>query len=188
MSRSNIYLYFGRFFALAFNALIAVRIEHGDSAALVIGGLCVGFILSAVLHFIFLRGNALTWVLMDALRRLLVLPAPSQKVSGRPHPIQWSLALSTAATSFAFSLGFSVPLCLAVLFPAYRMSLSYIGQLINASGTLLLLFYVDQRLFRALDRDELLHELPSYSAGRMIGFIGAGVSCYLFQALSTVIV
>lgn len=183
ISRSNIYLYFGRFFALAFNALIAVRIEQGDTARAVLNALAFGFGAACLMHVILLRGTPLTWRGMELLRRVLFLPASSRQVTGAPSALRFPLVASTAGASFAFSLGTIVPLCLAVLVPSYRMSLSYTGQLLNAGGTLLLLFYVDQQLFRAIDRNELVRELPSYSAGRVIGFAVSGGLCYLFAVL-----
>jgi len=59
------------------------------------------------------------------------------------------------------------------------MSLSYVGQTVNALGTIMLLFMVDQRLFRALDKGELNQTLPSYSLGRGLAFGISAVLCLL---------
>lgn len=181
VSRSNIYLYFGRFFTLAFNALMAFSIErgaHGGAVALTLG---IGFLLAAFAHLLFLRGGRLTDLTLTALNRLLLLPRAQAHADTRSDHRDRARAaritLATGSATFLFSLGASLPLLLAVLIPSYRMSLSYVGQLVNAGGTLLLLFLVDQTLFKSLDQGTLASDLPDYSRGRMLAFALAGVLC-----------
>ncbi|WP_152542133.1 hypothetical protein [Sphingomonas sp. RIT328] len=184
VSRSNIYLYFGRFFALAYNALIAFGIENGATARQVSGTLAIGFGAAFLAHLVMLSGGRATRVTMTMLGRILLLPHQQWNVAPAAIPRNKSIVLATATASLCFGLGISLPLLLAVFVPQYRMSLSYVGQTVNALGTILLLFMVDQRLFRSLDEGSLLNDLPSYSLGRAAAFGTAGVICALIYGSS----
>lgn len=179
VSRSNIYLYFGRFFALAYNAMIAFGIENGATARQVAGTLALGFGAACGAHLALLTGGGATRATMSALGRILFLPHHAWIVAPAPPARNRAIVLATATASLCFGLGISLPLLLAVFVPEYRMSLSYIGQTVNAMGTILLLFMVDQRLFRSLDEGTLLRDLPSYSLGRAVAFGIAGLVCLL---------
>lgn len=187
VSRSNIYLYFGRFFTLAFNVLLAYSIEQGASGRAVALTIGIGFIISAAVHLLLLRGGRATQWLLSGLNRLLLLPdwqnVHPLPAGLSPTPLSRPLFLGTTAATLAFSLGASLPLLLAVAIPEYRMSLSYIGQIVNALGTLALLFLVDQALFRALDNGSLVVALPSYGLGRTVAFGMAGILCCGMEVL-----
>lgn len=190
VSRSNIYLYFGRFFTLGFNVLLAFSIERDASESDIAWTLGFGFLASAAVHLVLLRGGRATQWMLSGLNRALFLPnwqnvhplpamlLPSEVSS---KPLLWG----TMAATLAFSLGASLPLLLAVAIPEYRMSLSYIGQIVNAMGTLALLFLVDQSLFKALDKGSLVAVLPYYGAGRSIAFAIAGICCCALEVLRT---
>jgi hypothetical protein len=178
-------LYFGRFFTLAFNVLLAFAIERGASGEAIALTLGVGFLASALVHVLLLRGGRPTQWLVSMLNRALLLPnwqnvhpLPGEL---KPVPLSPHLFWGTMASTLAFSLGASLPLLLAVAFPDYRMSLSYIGQIVNALGTLALLFLVDQSLFKALDRGSLVTALPSYGTGRAVAFGAAGILCLAIE-------
>jgi hypothetical protein len=179
VSRSNIYLYFGRFFALAYNALIAFGIENGAPASHVAMTLAIGFAGTCVAHLLLLRGGPTTHFTVAMLARILMLPRPAPYVADGPTPGNRAIVASTAIASLCFGMGISLPLLLAVFVPQYRMSLSYVGQTVNALGTIMLLFMVDQRLFRALDQGGLNQTLPSYSLGRAFAFGVSAVLCLL---------
>lgn len=184
VSRSNIYLYFGRFFALTYNALIAFGIENGATARQVSGTLAIGFGAAFAAHLVLLAGGGATRVTITVLGRILLLPHRQWKVAPAASCHNKPIVVATATASLCFGLGISLPLLLAVFVPQYRMSLSYIGQTVNALGTILLLFMVDQRLFRSLDEGRLLEDLPSYSLGRAAAFGAAGAVCLLVYGMS----
>lgn len=179
VSRSNIYLYFGRFFALAYNALIAFGIENGAPAGQVAATLAIGFAGTCVAHVLLLRGDAITHLTIAATARILFLPKPGPYVHAARPRMERRIVTATAIASLCFGIGISLPLLLAVFVPQYRMSLSYVGQTVNALGTIMLLFMVDQRLFRSLDEGDLAQTLPSYSIGRALAFGLSAVLCFL---------
>lgn len=184
VSRSNIFLYFGRFFTLAYSALIAVGIERGANIHYVATVLFCGFFSTSILHFaMILSGRCERWLVGTACR-LLFIKFDNVRSSRGSISIKGIITLPTATASLLFSVGITLPLLIAVIFPAYRLSLSYTGQIVNAAGTLLLLFLVDQRMFRSLDEGRLVEDMPSYIIGRALAFAAAG-SLYLLLYLIT---
>ncbi len=180
VSRSNIYQYCGRFFALAFNAFIAFSIENGATASYVTITLGTGFALTCLAHVLLLLGGTPTRVTLTLLTRVLFLPNQQLVEEDEKPPTRWGIVLPTAVATLCYSLGIALPLLLAVFIPQYRMSLSYSGQIVNAVGTFMLLLMVDQPMFRSLDRAQLHRDLPSYTAGRVWAFGIASVTCLLF--------
>lgn len=179
VSRSNIYLYFGRFFALAYNALIAFGIENGAPAEQVAGTLAIGFAATCAAHLLLLRGGRITHLTVAVTARILLLPKPVPHDSAVHPRMERRIITATTIASLCFGIGISLPLLLAVFVPQYRMSLSYVGQTVNALGTIMLLFMVDQRLFRSLDEGDLAQTLPSYSMGRALAFGLSSALCFL---------
>lgn len=183
VSRSNIYLYGGRFFSLAFTSLIAFWIESGATSvgvALLIAGslFCAAIFQLALLHH-FRSVKAVMWLVIWALR----LPAPEFHPPSSRHVTRRPLLLGTTVASLVFGFGTGMPLLAAVLVPEYRLSVSYIGQIINSVGTLVILLLVDQLLFRALDRGTLPDDVRDYGRGRVAGFLLAGLSFALLSLL-----
>lgn len=180
VSRSNIYQYCGRFFALAFNALIAFGIENSASARYVTATLSTGFALTCVAHGVILMGGAPTRAAVFVLGRVLFLPNQLIHQDEAKRPTNWAIMLPTAFATLCYCFGLALPLLLAVFVPQYRMSLSYTGQIVNAVGTFMLLFMVDQPMFRSLDRGGLHRDLPSYTLGRIWAFGTAAALCLGF--------
>ncbi|WP_339688734.1 hypothetical protein [uncultured Parasphingorhabdus sp.] len=178
VSRSNIYLYFGRFFTLAYSALIALSIEKGSQANFVSLILALGFLAAFSTHILLLLGGKPTEITVRLLSRTLRLPSGDLQPSAH-RKFDRKIVVHTATASFCFSIGITLPLLLAVMIPQYRMSLTYAGQIVNAVGTILLLFMVDQRLFKSLDEGTLQHDLPSYSLGRAVALGLASAICFL---------
>lgn len=183
ISRTNIYQYFSRFLALSFNTIVAFSIENGATALEVCVVLTAGFGLSALAHFVVLMGNGVTHRLISLLNRLLILPPNALPPDTHLSPSKRSIIAPTAIATLFYNLGIALPLLLAVAFPAYRMSLSYMGQIANAFGTVMFLFLVDQVMYKSLDRGALAEDLRSYSIGRIIALASASILCALLAAV-----
>jgi hypothetical protein len=175
VSRSNIYLYGGRFFSLAFTSLIAFWIESGGTpigVSLLLAG-SLGF--SAVFQILLLHNLRSISIVMRIVGWCLRLPKPEIRPPDRSRPAKWALLTATAASSLIFGIGLGAPLLAAVLVPEYRLSISYLGQIINSLGTLFVLLLVDQVLFASLDAGTLREDVLDYGRGRAIGFLLAGL-------------
>lgn len=183
VSRSNIYQYCGRFFALSFNALIALSIENRASASYVTITLAAGFALTCIVHAALLLGGAPTRLTILILGKILFLPNQIIVEEKTKPERRWAITLPTGFATLCYCLGMALPLLLAVFVPQYRMSLSYTGQIVNAVGTFMLLFMVDQPMFRSLDNARLHRDLPSYTLGRICAFGIAAVICLIFYGL-----
>lgn len=175
VSRSNIMAYAMRAFLVFYNALVSIYIEFGASprsVALVLG---TSFVLAGATQVVLAGRSALTVVLLRIMTGVLRL-APPQPLPARGRRVHDTrLFLLTAFVTAIFTLGMTVPLLVAVLVPAFRLSISYLGQIINIVGMFVVLFYIDQQMFRAMDAGKLLDDVTDYTYGRMIAFLLIGL-------------
>ena len=184
VSRSNIFLYGGRLFTLIFTSIIAFSIETGNGLAEVMRDFAAAFLIATICHTLLLiprfedgRWMSLTLFLM----RLPHVERPYTNIlSSQRNPI----ILGTALASIIFAFGNGAPLILATIFPEFRLSISGIGQIINAAGTFLILFIVDQILFKSMDKGELLAAVRVYTIGRVAGL---GASALLFFTIGVMV-
>jgi len=176
ISRSNILAYAMRAFLIFYNALISFFIETGATPRSVAAVLGVSFVLAGLLQIMLASRSRLTMFLLRRMTRLLRLadPEPLRPRSRRVHDRR--LLLLVAFTTTIFSLGMTLPLLVAVLVPEFRLSISYLGQVINIVGMLVVLFYTDQQLFAAMDAGTLLDDVTDYTHGRMVAFLLTGVA------------
>lgn len=63
----------------------------------------------------------------------------------------------------------------ASIFIDSRLVISNLGQLINAVGMIIILFFVDQKLYLAFDNNNLYRSLVAYSKARSLAFLLIGV-------------
>lgn len=175
VGRSNIYLYSARMFTLVFTASLAFAIESGQPIHAIFTIIYATFILSAILHaglmFDTVRSGA-----MYVISRALLLP-PRGRVghTAGAHILGTGLFWLTSFTSVIFSISLTAPILGAILLPEFRLSISYVGQIINFFGTIVILLFVDQILFKSIDSRQIDEVIMSYVAGRLVGFgiIGA---------------
>lgn len=186
ISRSNIYLYGGRFFALIFGVLLAFQIERGVAPAFISLTLSVSFALAFCLQFLLLN-SFVRRPIISFLSMCLSLHSSTNQSEGDfvvPR-LDRPLFLGTLAASLSFSLGLSVPPLLAAVFIANRLVISNIGQLINAFGMIVILFFVDQKLYRAFDTGNLYADLITYSKARSLAFLLiSGTFLIIFLSMS----
>lgn len=175
VGRSNIYLYSSRMFTLVFTASLAFAIESGQPIHAIFTTIYATFILSAVFHvglmFDTFRSGA-----MQVISGALLLP-PRGRVghTAGMHIVGTRLFWLTTATSIIFSISLTAPILGAILLPEYRLSISYVGQIINFFGTIIILLFVDQILFKAIDAQQIDEVIMSYVGGRLVGFVLIGV-------------
>lgn len=184
VGRSNIFLYSARMFTLVFTVCLAFAVESGYHTQVILWIIAATFLLSALLHLVMIfersRGH-----LMRAVSYALVLPSnPNVGSRVRRTDLTTRLFMMTLVTSVVFCISLTAPIIGAILLPEYRLSVSYIGQIINFFGTIIMLFYIDQRLFGAIDQGNIDQIIMSYVVGRFFSFILVGtiflvIGCYL---------
>jgi hypothetical protein len=179
ISRTNIYLYGGRFFSLIFSSGIAVYIESGKTKSAVCFLIAASFLLASAFQAVTLNRGIFTQRIVRFLSHAMFLrdfePQPTPQDIKREH----RLALTTLFTSYIFGIGTGLPLLAATLFPQHRLSISYLGQIINSAGTLVLMFFVDQVLYRSMDGGTLRNDVVYYTYGRVAGFSLAALSFFI---------
>ena len=179
ISRTNIYLYTSRFFVVAFQSSIAFFIEAGESKKSVASILTLTFLFCGIIQFIILNKSKLTEYSTRYLAYAIGLrDTMPLRIPGALAPRSRRIGYITCLISLVFGLGAGIPLMAAALFPAHRLSISYIGQVLNSLGTLLTLFYVDQALYRAMDQGHLMDDILGFTFGRIAGVLLAA-ACFL---------
>lgn len=172
ISRSNIYLYGGRFFALIFSVLLAIDIESGASSSEIAFLFSICFMLSFIFQT-FLLKKSFRILIIRNLSLLLLLPYKSDGKSQKssvPSVQERRLFIATLVSTFLFSIGISLPLFVASVFFENRLVLSNLGQLINSFGMIVLLFFVDQKIYSAFDGGYLFRIVYVYSTARAAAF------------------
>jgi hypothetical protein len=175
VGRSNIYLYSSRMFTLVFTASLAFAVESGESMHVIFTIIYTAFFLSAAIHAV-LMFDVPRQKAMHLIAGALLLPrrGPIGHTAGI-HVFGNRLFWLTTGTSIIFSLSLTAPILGAILLPEFRLSISYVGQLINFFGTIIILFFVDQILFKAIDARQIDEIIMSYVAGRLAGFVLIGL-------------
>lgn len=171
ISRSNIYLYGGRFFSLAFVIIVSFSIEIGFSSKQVALCCFVTFSFCTLTQLICAMRNFESSFIINTLSRILFLSKKNSPINSiGSYVFNPKLFYSTIFATFIFSLGSGAPLLLASIFVDYRLSMANVGQLINSMGMLTLLFFVDQSLFKSLDDGTININVKTYTYGRITGF------------------
>jgi hypothetical protein len=173
VARTNLYTYSGRLFSFFYMFLLSIFIEFGATALEVCGLIVVSFVVGGLAHKIFLNRSTPSQYILQKLAnimRLEVTPVPVNFVGVSYGP---KLLITTAAATTIFCLGMSAPYILASLFPAFRLTLASVGQILNAAGMMFILFFVDQIMYKSWDNRELGSAIEYYNNGRFIGTMSA---------------
>ncbi len=181
ISRANIYLYGGRFFALIFSVLLAMKIEDSTPPQSIANLLGASFVFAALFQMATLNASRVTFWILSLLTWVLWLPRDSVRLfmEAERTAKDTSLTIATAVSAFFFGLGLGMPLLLASIFPENRLVISNVGQLINSAGMILILFFVDQRLYLSFDNGRLPAMVFHYTHGRALGCGCAGLVFFI---------
>lgn len=161
IARTNILLYGARFFALGFTTFIFFLIESGLDATALFLVLAMCFLGSAIMQAL-----ALNKIFVSFFAKLINKNAKLNRLPRKFYPI---LFIKTAFANIFFSAAIIIPILLAVSFPAYRMTLANLGPILNAFGTILLIFFVDTKLYAKMDEGTLHEFIFTYICGRSAG-------------------
>jgi hypothetical protein len=177
VSRTNIYLYGGRIFALLFTTALSYLVDSGFNIAYISFTISVSFIFSSITHILFLNNSILSKKIIIFLASLSRLDKPSVLKISKNYKItnQIPLFSLTILSAVVFSFGLGIPYLTASMFPEYRMMISNMGQILNVAGTLIILFFVDQKLYLEMDSGNLKGIVHIYSSARSVGFFISGL-------------
>lgn len=164
IARTNIYLYGGRFFSLFFGLGASFMVDAGISTSSILLVIASAILSASISHLLISRFE---WVLFKIafLLKLEVKNINKNKIDNN------RLKRNSTISTFIFSFGLTIPYIIASRFPDLRMTLSNLGQIINALGTLILLFIVDPILYKEMDSGNLRGSIYSFVKGRTYGLL-----------------
>lgn len=182
ISKTNIFLYGGRFFSLLYMTILAYFVDIGKMPADIILVSAIGFGIAAITNHVILgiQRNRRVFVALAATGLFLPHrpPAEANVASAvlRQSASAQKLFVQSALATFVFSLGISVPYFVAALYPDFRMTFNNLGQIINSIGMLILLLLVDAKLYRDWDAGVIAESNEAYTLSRTVGlFVAATV-------------
>lgn len=170
-SRANIYLYGGRFFALAFMMLMSSFVDRHFSLISVIESIAICVTLAGVFQLSYASFRPARDYLDIFLFRVILHGINDFNIALGEHQKDSSLFLKTIFSTVILCVGVTSPYIIASKFPDARMTISTLGQIINAFGTVILLFWVEPHLYKKMDKGQLNLNLHSYFDGRALGLI-----------------
>jgi hypothetical protein len=131
----------------------------------------LGFFLAWLGSLVYLRSPALERGLSFALGFLFYRPFPElrgikywRKV-GYGVRVRWLSMMASAAFVY---LALLLPFLVARLLPEFRMTVVFLGQLMNFMSTAILLAYIEPRMMQGLDRNAPQDEMDGFISGRVI--------------------
>lgn len=131
----------------------------------------LGFFLAWLGSLVYLRSAALERGLSLALGFLFYRPFPDlrgiqywRKV-GYGVRVRWLSMMASAAFVY---LALLLPFLAARLLPEFRMTVVFIGQLMNFMSTAILLAYIEPRMMQGLDRNAPQDEMDGFISGRVM--------------------
>jgi hypothetical protein len=131
----------------------------------------LGFFLAWLGSLVYLRSAALERGLCLALGFLFYRPFPDlrgiqywRKV-GYGVRVRWLSMMASAAFVY---LALLLPFLAARLLPEFRMTVVFIGQLMNFMSTAILLAYIEPRMMQGLDRNAPQDEMDGFISGRVM--------------------
>lgn len=186
-SRANIYLYCARAFMIIFLISMSLLIDKGVAGNIVVFIIAISLTASMAGHILFRSSVKLNKITIDVLLKLLFLHGvgivgiKNQKKS--KSVLDFNLLRNTAVSTIILTFGVVSPFLIAQKYPDIRMTISAVGQFVNAFGTILLLFKVDPILYRGMDEGTLISVIDTYVDGRALGLVIATVLAWLSLAI-----
>ncbi len=190
ISRTNIFLYGGRFFSLLYMTSLSYLVDIGSSAKEIISISAIGFFFSSLSNHMVLGLRGVRKRFVETAAWALRLPHRSHDIGAAHfrifsrHSLTNPLFMLSSLATFIFSMGISIPYVIASTFPEYRMTFNNLGQIINSLGMLLVLIVIDNRMYRDWDHGTILQSNEIYTSSRTCGLMMASI----FYAVAILIV
>lgn len=170
-SRANVYLYGGRFFALLFMMILSLIVDKEPDFHQVLLFIATAVSLAAIIQLLYWNSKKF----FDLINTIIIFLLLKNIRYINPLKIQNKLENtiffnSWVATSILV-FGVTSPYILASFMPEFRMTISTFGQIINAIGTVILLFKVEPLLYQRMDKNDLHIHVFSYIKGRCFGLL-----------------
>lgn len=173
-AKANIYLYGGRFFALFFMMILSLIVDKQADLHHVLMFISISVSFAALLQLLYWHSNfffllinrIMIFLFLKKITNVNLLNIQNKKIVKR-------LFINSWVATLILVFGVTSPYLLGALYPNLRMTISTFGQVINAIGTIILLFKVDPILYQRMDKNDLHIHVFSYIKGRYFGLIFA---------------
>lgn len=192
ISKTNIFLYGGRFFSLVYMTSLAYLVDIGGTAVEIIFLSACGFLIASVANHLVLGMRNVRKKFVEMVTTNLRLPPRPCDISGAPfhvfssEAIKSRLFLFSSTATFIFSIGISIPYVIASIFPEYRMTFNNLGQIINSAGMLIVLLVIDNQMYKDWDKGIIQASNEHYTGSRTFGLLASSL-IYFFAAAVIVI-
>ncbi len=174
-ARANIYLYGGRFFALLFMMILSLIVDHEADLHHVLFFISISVSFAAFIQLLYWN-SSIFFKSMNSIIIFLLLKKMRYVNPIKNHDkIDRTLFLNSWVATLILVFGVTSPYLLAALYPNIRMTISTFGQVINAIGTIILLFKVDPILYQRMDKNDLHIHVFSYIKGRYLGLLTSSI-------------
>ena len=170
-SRANVYLYGGRFFALLFMMILSLIVDKEPNFHRVLIFISISVSLAAIIQFLYWQSSIFFKCVNRIIIFLLLKNIPNINPLKIYNKVDRTLLLNSWVATSILVFGVTSPYILACIMPEIRMTISTFGQVINAVGTVILLFKVEPLLYRRMDKKDLHIHVFSYIKGRCFGLI-----------------
>ncbi|MFN4357530.1 hypothetical protein [Sphingopyxis alaskensis] len=186
ISKTNIFLYGGRFFSLLYMTALAYLVDIGGTASEIILVSATGFFVSSIANQAILGTRKVRKRFVETVAYALHLPARECDIDADHFRIfsrsalENRLFLYSSLATLIFSMGISVPYVVASIFPEYRMTFNNLGQIINSIGMLMVLLVIDNRMYKDWDKGSIRESNEYYTSSRTAGLMIA--STFYFSA------
>jgi hypothetical protein len=179
VAKTNIWLYGSRSLMIGYIGILYYSFESGVGLHSVLSTIEVSLLISSLLHILLLVKKSRQFILTVS-SKLLSLRTKERDLSLGNFKLAPSLFTLTMLSVMFFNVGVAAPILVSSMHPSYSLTSSVSTQVCNAVGTILLLLYVEPKLYTDLDASRIHESLPSYLLGRLAGmaisllFLGLG--------------
>jgi Alternate to MurJ len=180
-ARAGIYVYGGRFFALLFMTVLSLLVDKGSNLQSVMIFISISVSLAAIIQLLYWNSSTFFKLVNSIIIFLLLKNMPYVNPVKTQNKVDNTLFFNSWVATSILVFGVTSPYILACMMPEIRMTIATFGQVINAIGTVILLFKVEPLLYRRMDKNDLHIHVFSYMKGRCFGLmLAAGIFWLLF--------
>lgn len=189
ISKTNIFLYGGRFFSLLYMTSLAYLVDIGGTAAEIIFVSAAGFLISSVANHFVLGLRNVRKRFVESVASALRLPPRQCDIDAEYFhmfsmaAIKNKLFIFSSMATIVFSMGISIPYVVASIFPEYRMTFNNLGQIINSLGMLMVLLIIDNQMYRDWDKGSIRESNEYYTSSRTFGLMFTAILYFSITAL-----
>jgi hypothetical protein len=164
--------------------ILSLIVDHEANLNHVLIFIAISVSFAALIQLLYWHSNVFFKCINRVIIFLLLKKMPHVNHLKVHDKIDNTLFLNSWVATSILIFGVTSPYILASIMPEFRMTIATLGQVINAVGTVILLFKVEPLLYRRMDKNDLHVHVFSYIRGRCFGLmLAASIFWLLFFTL-----